>query len=188
MNDTNVMTPKVNGIDLHALGLMVEAINGDPAEARVEFRVRTGWTGGTRSETVVDSYVIGGETIARRFKIVADEPLELCGANTAPNPQELLMAAVNACMTVGYVANAALRGINLSALEIEMHGELDLRGFLSLDEAVPAGYREIAYTVRMQGDGDAAQYREIHDAVMRTSPNFFNMAQPIRMNGRLEAM
>ncbi len=188
MMATILMPAKANGIDLNALGLMVEAIKSDPVEARVEFRVRTGWTGGTRSETVVDSYVLGGETFARRFKIVADEPLELCGSNTAPNPQELLMAAVNACMIVGYVANAALRGINLSSLEIEMHGELDLRGFLGLDEAVAPGYHVIDYTVRVDGDGSDALYQEVHEAVMRTSPNYFNMARPIRMNGRLEPM
>ncbi len=187
MHDTQILPEATNGIDLPALGRMIEAINKDPAEARVEFRVRTGWTGGTRSETAVESYVLGGETIARRFKIVADEPVELCGRNTAPNPQELLMASVNACMTVGYVANAALRGVKLTALEIEMSGELDLRGFLGLDDTVPPGYREIDYIVRMQGDGSAAQYAEIHGAVMRTSPNFFNMARAICMNGRLEA-
>ena len=177
---------KVNGIDVDALGAMVEAIQANPGEAEVHFQVRTGWCGGTRSESVVESYVIGGETVARRFKIIADEPLELCGMNTAPNPQELLMAAVNACMTVGYVAGAALRGITLTKLEIEMHGQLDLRGFLGLSDEVPPGYRELNYAVRIAGDGTEDQYRDIHATVMRTSPNFLNMAQPICLNGHLQ--
>jgi uncharacterized OsmC-like protein len=188
MNDVQMKSPRLNGIDIDALGTMVDAIAADPAAAMVQFRVRTGWTGGTRSESLVESFTIGGETVARRFKIVADEPIELCGSNTAPNPQELLMAAINACMTVGYVANAALRGITLEAMHIEMHGELDLRGFLGLDAEVAAGYHDLNYTVRMKGDGTEAQYAEIHDAVMRTSPNYFNMARPVRMHGRLEAM
>ena len=37
------------------------------------------------------------------------------------------MAAVNACMTVGYVAGAALKGITLTKLEIRTKGTLDLR-------------------------------------------------------------
>ena len=176
---------KTNGLDLDVLGTVVEAVQADPAQALVQFRVQTRWTGQTRSESTVDSYVLGGERIERRFKIVADEPIELLGANTAPNPQELLMSAVNACMTVGYVANASLRGITLEALEIEMQGELDLRGFLGLSDDVPPGYRRLDYVVRMKGDGTAAQYEEIHQAVMKTSPNYFNMARPIRMNGTL---
>ena len=74
----------------------------------------------------------------RNFTIVADEPMELLGTNTAPNPQELLMAAVNACMMVGYVCQAAIRGITLDDCRIETEGELDLRGFLGLDESGPA--------------------------------------------------
>ncbi|WP_274942370.1 OsmC family protein [Govanella unica] len=123
--------------------------------------------------------------IKREFEIAADEPFELLGTNTAPNPQELLMSAVNACMTVGYVAGAALHGINLETLEIETTGQLDLRGFLGLDDSVPSGYEEIDYTVHIAGNGTKEQFEEIHRTVMKTSPNYFNLARPIRMNGRL---
>jgi uncharacterized OsmC-like protein len=175
----------VNGIDLDALDESVEAIRQDPASGLVEFRVTTRWTGQTRSESLVESCRIGGEEIARRFKIVADEPTELLGTNSAPNPQELLMAALNACMTVGYVAQAAVRGITLEDCRIETEGELDLRGFLGLDEAVPPGYRRIDYAVHLEGDGTPDQYEEIHQAVMATSPNYFNLARAIEMRGRL---
>lgn len=182
----DVTNKAVNDIDVAALEGVVEAIGADPAKALVEFRVRTAWTGQTRSESRVDGYVIGGERIERDFKIAADEPLELLGSNGAPNPQELLLSAMNACMTVGYVAGAAVRGIKLDHLEIETHGELDLRGFLGLSEEVPAGYRRLDYIVRIAGDGTPAQFQEIHDNVMRTSPNYFNMARSIDVHGKLE--
>ncbi|HEU0311335.1 MAG TPA: OsmC family protein [Sphingomicrobium sp.] len=175
----------VNGIDLKALDDTVDAINQDAGKANVQFRVKTDWLGQTRSESTVDGYRIGGEEVARSFRIVADEPHELLGANGAPNPQELLMSAVNACMMVGYVAQASIRGIRLESCTIETEGELDLRGFLGLDETVPNGYRRIDYVVTMKGDGTPDQYEEIHRAVKATSPNFFNMAQPIEMCGTL---
>ena len=178
-------TRPINGVDLDALNEIVEAIQADPANALLEFRVKTEWTGQFRSESTVESYSMAGERIPRRFKIVADEPTELLGTNSAANPQELLMSAVNACMTVGYVAQAATRGINLESCTIEMDGEIDTRGFLGLDESVPAGYRRINYRVRLVGDGTREQYEEIHQAVISTSPNYFNMAQPIQMCGRL---
>ena len=177
--------PPVNGIDLQALDETVEAIGQDPSLAMVAFRVKTEWKGQTRSESTVESYTLGGNEVARSFQVQADEPFELLGTNTAPNPQELLMSAVNACMMVGYVAQAAVRGINLDECVIETDGELDLRGFLGLDESVPPGYRRINYTVSLKGDGTREQYEEIHRSVMATSPNYFNMARPIEMNGRL---
>ena len=176
---------RVNGIDLDALAEATEAIRRDPANGIVAMRVRTEWTGQARSETTVESCTLGGERIERRHKIVADEPYELLGTDSAPNPQELLMSAVNACMTVGYVAQAAVRGIRLTTCRIEMEGQLDLRGFLGLDTDVPNGYRQLDYVVTLEGDGTRAQYEEIHEAVKATSPNFYNINKTIAMNGRL---
>ena len=176
---------RVNGLDLVALGEVVEAIGQDPKKALVSFAVTTRWQGQTRSETTVDGYTIGGERVERSHKIVADEPFELLGSDGAPNPQELLMAAANACMTVGYVAGAALKGITLTELEIRMNGTLDLRGFLGLSDSVAPGYEAIDYEVRIAGNGTPEQFEEIHQTVMKTSPNYFNLNRPIRMNGVL---
>jgi uncharacterized OsmC-like protein len=186
MNMQDVMTRNVvNGIDLDALNQVVGEIGADPAKALVRFTVSTQWAGQTASRSKVSQVEIGGERIERDFEIVADEPEQLLGTNTAPNPQELLMAAVNACMTVGYVAGAALHGITLERLEIETTGQLDLRGFLGLSDAVPPGYEQIDYVVRIAGNGSPDQFEAIHRTVMATSPNYFNLARPIRMNGTL---
>jgi uncharacterized OsmC-like protein len=181
----DIVKSRVNGIDLNALGETVEAIEADPTKALVAFDVTTRWAGQTRSETVVDGYTLGGERIARGHKIVSDEPCELLGGDGAPNPQELLMAAFNACITVGYVAGAAVKGINLESLEIRTRGELDLRGFLGLSDTVAAGYEAIDYEVRIKGDGSAADFEEIHQNVIKTSPNYFNVSRPIKLNAKL---
>jgi len=180
-----VKTERVNGLDLKVLGEVVEAIGQDPTQALVAFNVTTRWAGQTRSETTVDGYTIGGERVSRAHKIVADEPYELLGGDSAPNPQELLMAAFNACITVGYVAGASLAGITLESLEIRTRGQLDLRGFLGLSETVPAGYEEIEYTVDIKGDGSPEQFEAIHQNVLKTSPNYFNISRPIRVNATL---
>jgi uncharacterized OsmC-like protein len=118
--------------------------------------------------------------------IDVDEPHELLGQNSAPNPQEMLMTALNACITVGYVAGAAVKGITLEKVEIDTAGELDLRGFLGIDPDVPPGYETLRYTVRLKGNGTPEQYREIHETVIRTSPNYFNVSRPIRIDAKLE--
>jgi len=115
-----------------------------------------------------------------------DEPHELFGQNTAPNPQEMLMTALNACIMVGYVAEAAVKGIALEKVEVETAGELDLRGFLGIDPGVRPGYESLRYTVRLKGDGTHEQFREIHENVIRTSPNYFNVSRPIRIDAKLE--
>ena len=178
-------TSTVNGIDVAALRGVMAEVARDPAKGMVEFHVRSAWRGQTRSETTVESYRIGGTEVQRRFTIAADEPHELLGSNTAPNPQELLMTALNACILVGYVVGAAVEGIALESVDIETSGALDLRGFLGIDPGVPPGYEALRYRVTMKGDGTAEQFARIHDTVRRTSPNYFNVAHPIRIDAEL---
>jgi uncharacterized OsmC-like protein len=186
MTTTTATAPRItNGLDLDALDQVVAAIGEDPSAGIVAFHVTTDWRGQTRSRSTVESYTLAGNDVPRSFTIDADEPVELLGTNGAPNPQELLMSAVNACMMVGYVAQASVRGITLESCRIETSGELDLRGFLGMSDEVPPGYRQLNYTVHLKGNGTPEQFAEIHQAVMKTSPNYFNMARPIRMNGTL---
>ncbi len=174
----------VNDIDLGRLQELVDEAGKHPA---LGFEVTTRWQGQFRSESRVGPIRMGnGELVVRDHVIMADEPEEILGSNEAPNPQELLMAALNACMTVGYVAGAAKRGINLSRLEIETRGTLDLRGFFALADTVPPGYPALQYVVRIAGDGTAEQFAEIHAEVQATSPNYDNLARAIRMDARLE--
>ena len=57
---------------------------------------------------------------------------------------------------------------------------------LGLDDTVAPGYEVIDYIVRIGGNGTPEQFEAIHRTVMQTSPNYFNMSRPIRMNGQLQ--
>lgn len=174
----------VNDIDLGRLQELVAEAGVNPA---LGFEVKTRWNGQFRSESRVGAIRLGnGDTVVRDHVIMADEPEEILGSNEAPNPQELLMAALNACMTVGYVAGAAKRGVTLTRLEIDTKGTLDLRGFFALSDIVPPGYPSLEYVVRIAGDGTPEQFAEIHAEVQATSPNYDNLARAIRIDATLE--
>lgn len=175
----------VNGIDMTEFQQFAEGVSQDPSISKARFNVETRWAGQTRSVSTIKSYELRCKNYERNFHIAADEPTEILGTNTAPNPQELLMAALNACMTVGYVAIAATKGVTINSLKIDTKGELDLRGFLGLDEAVNPGYDEVQYSVYIDSDGTDAQLEEIHNAVLQTSPNYANFSRAIRMVPKL---
>jgi hypothetical protein len=88
-------------------------------------------------------------------------------------------------MTVGYAAQCAVRGIILESLEIQTDGEIDLRGFLGIDPAVLPGYENLSYIVRIKGSGTKQEFAEIHEAVMATSPNFYNVSRPVTLKPTL---
>ena len=175
----------INGIDTGALRGAIDAITADPSKGMTRWQVTTQWKGGTRSEARVSQCMIGGQRIAKDFRIHVDEPLELCGTNQHPNPQETLLAALNACMMVGYTALCALEGIELEELRIETEGDIDLRGFLGIDATVKPGYDDLRYTVHIKGNGTPEQLENIHRTVMATSPNYFNLRNAIPLKSRL---
>ena len=175
----------INGINVDDLLALRARVEADVAKGLTNWRVTTTWQGQTRSRAEISGFRIGSEEVPRRYSFDIDEPYELGGSNAFPNPQEYLLAALNACLTVGYAAQCAIRGITLNQLEIETTGEIDLRGFLGIDPKVAPGYENLSYTVRLKGDGTKAQFAEIHEAVMATSPNFFNVANAVALKPTL---
>jgi uncharacterized OsmC-like protein len=183
---TNTSAPTVvNGINVDDLFALIECVRRDPAKGKTHWRVFTTWQGQTRSRAEIEGFGIGDDQVPRRFAIDIDEPHELGGSNRFANPQEYLIAALNACLTVGYVAQCAVRGITLEGLVIETEGEIDLRGFLGIDPAVAPGYDSLRYKVHIKGDGTREQFAEIHEAVMATSPNFYNLSRAVSIKPTL---
>ena len=186
--NTQVETIKsnvVNGIDVDDLLALLARVKQDTSKGKTNWRVSTSWQGQTRSRAEVSGFGIGGEEVQRQFSFDIDEPYELGGSNAFANPQEHLIAALNACITVGYVAQCSIRGITLEQLEIKTEGEIDLRGFLGIDSNVPPGYESLSYIVHIKGDGTEEQFTEIHEAVMATSPNFYNIASAVMLKPTL---
>jgi uncharacterized OsmC-like protein len=176
---------RINGIPCDSLKRMVQEVARDASKGKVKFQVATNWKGGVRSDSHVTRLELDGRTLPRKFAIRMDEPPEFLGQNTGPNPQEMLMAAFNACLVAGYVAGCALEGIELERLTVETEGELDLRGSLGLDASIAPGYEQVRYTVRIRGNGTPEQFQKIHQTVLATSPNRWNIANAIKLNARL---
>ena len=175
----------VNGINVDDLFALIDAVKREPAKGKTNWHAVTTWQRQTWSRAEIEHYEMGGEKVSRRFSIDIDEPRELGGTNRFANPQEYLIAALNACMVVGYAAQCAVRGITIESLAVETEGEIDLRGFLGIDPAVAAGYEGLRSVVRIKGSGTKEQFAEIHAAVIATSPNFYNISRPVALRPTL---
>ena len=75
----------INGIDVPALKEVIRAVTDDPAKGVVEFRVTSAWKGQTRSESVVESFTIGGNEVkvaAKQFAIFPETGVISLGMQT----------------------------------------------------------------------------------------------------------
>lgn len=163
-----------NGIDVDALVGTIDAIEDQPELARFTFKASTDWRDGTHSTARIGSFDHAGakdESRVAGFTLHGDEPPVLLGSDKGPNAVELLLAALGFCYSVGYVANAAARGIELEEMSYEIEGDIDLRPFLGISAEPRPGFTEIRATAHVKSpNATEAQLQELCSYVQETSP------------------
>lgn len=171
----------INGLDTGSLMKVVETVKNNWNEGKTVWTASTSWKGGFKVETC-----------SREFKLLADEPEMLCGTNTACNPVEMILQSYGACLTIGYAMNAAVRGINIEDIQIDLEGEIDLPGFLGLEppeelkmDKLP-GYKNITAKVKIKSDADAKTLNDLHNHVIGTSPVGVTLSRPVQIETTLE--
>lgn len=72
------------------------------------------------------------------------------GDHDAPNPGDMLCAALAACMdsTIRIIADHL--GVMLVSLEVDVTAEVDVRGCLVIDRNVPVGFQKMNCNVKLQ--------------------------------------
>lgn len=161
---TQPVEHNVNGIDLDVLNETVQAIAGDPVLGQCRFRASNTWQGGTHNCSTITGFYGAKQEMAHKepFVMHADEPPILAGGDVGANPVEHLLNALAACVTTSMVAHAAVRGIAIEELESELEGDLDLNGFLGLDDSIPKGFTDIRIRFRVKTDaGNLEQLKQL---------------------------
>jgi uncharacterized OsmC-like protein len=180
---TQTATPSaLNGVDVAQLTDTIAAIENDPALARFQFQAHTVWEGGGRCRTRIHSFQHAGNRDDSRslpFILEGDEPPVLLGENTAPNAVETVLHALTSCLSVGFIYNAAAKGIAVRSLDFDVEGDLDLRGFLGLDETVRPGYNQIRVSYRVDADAPREALEELCEYTQRTSPVMDLLRNPV---------
>jgi putative redox protein len=159
-------------LDVAAYETTKAAVTADPSIGTGTFKTVTSWQDGALASTT-----------ARSFVLQTDEPAPLGGTDTAIDPMELVLAAVGTCLTIGWVTQAAQRGIDYRDLRIEVEGDYDLRGYLALDSQIRPGFAGVSYSVHVDTDAPPQVLEEIRAAAEATSPMFDNVRNATPVTG-----
>lgn len=119
---------------------------------------------------------------------VIDEPPQLLGDDTAPNPSEATLAALGSCLAVGIHANAIARGIQLTRLELELEGDINVTavwGVGDLDPAKRLGFTAIRVIVRLEGDASEEELSALVAHSNRWSPVANTLRNPVNVEVKL---
>lgn len=180
-----------NGIDVDQLVNTIEAVKDDPSVGSFTFRASSTWKDGTHNTGQIPGFRHAGEEDASRdapFELEGDEPPVLLGSNKGPNAVELLLQGLAFCYAVGYVANAAAKGIEIDSMEYEVEGDFDVRSFLGLDGSRP-GFTAIRATGRVSSpNATREQLEELCQHVQDTSPVRDSLANPVPVATTIEVV
>jgi uncharacterized OsmC-like protein len=164
---------RLNDVDIESVAGLAGKIQEEPAVADTQWSASVKWKGGFRSEATIRDFA----------PAASDEPPELGGSNSGPNPVEQVLAALGNCLAVGYAANATAAGIEIRDLSIDLEGDLDLHTFLGLSDG-NAGYSGISVKVNIDSDASPADLEALHEKVTSTSPvgHTLSRAVPVKID------
>ncbi|HWS58830.1 MAG TPA: OsmC family protein [Actinotalea sp.] len=168
--------------DASLLGIIAatgEAVAQDATRAQVRFAATGRSTG-----------AVATDVRSRQHTFVVDEPASLGGDDSSTNPVEYALGAFIGCQVVTYRFWAAHLGIRLDDVRVEAVGDLDVRGFFGLDDAVRAGFTEVRLDVRLSGPESGERYAELQRAVDAHCPvlDLFANATPVRTSVTVDAV
>jgi uncharacterized OsmC-like protein len=146
------------------------AVADDPDKALALFRATGSGGEGVRTQIRVG-----------RHSALVDEPPALGGSDDAPNPVENALVALLSCQVVTYRFWAVQLGVPLDDIDVEVEGDLDVRGFFGLDDGVRPGFGEVRVAVRLSGPAEPERYRELQAAVDAHCPvlDLFRSTTPV---------
>jgi uncharacterized OsmC-like protein len=136
-----------------------KALSGDPARGQAAFSAHSTLTGTTRVEVRTGKHTF-----------IVDEPRSLGGGGTAANPVQYALASLGSCQAITYRFWAEHLGIRFDTLTVQVEGDLDLRGFLGVDDAVRPGVKGVRIQVGITGPESAERYQELAAAVDEHCP------------------
>ncbi|HSB16803.1 MAG TPA: OsmC family protein [Bryobacteraceae bacterium] len=176
-----------HGVNVKDLVATVGAIQENPVLARCNFYGSAEWEGGARVKSSSPGFdqAEGDQIIRHRDPApkgyVGDEPKALLGSDAGPSSAEALLQSMANCVTVTSSYHAAARGIALDAFEVDFEGDMDLRGFVDVDDTVSPGYQNIRANVYVKAGAPRSEVEEFMKFATQHSPMCNSVSKPVQL-------
>jgi len=178
----------VNGVNVGELFNTINAIKSDKSIAEFKFSAKNEWKNGGHNRTTVDEFFGACKTHNRNkpFVIDEDEPPVLLGEDHGANPVEFALTALAGCLTTSLVYHAAAKGIKIDSVASRLEGDLDLRGFLGLDDSVRNGFENISVKFKIKADASEEVLEELCQMAQKRSPVFDIISNSVPVSVELD--
>ena len=178
----------VNGVNVDKLFETVGVIKEKPEIAKFNFRAKGKWINGGHNRTIINEFYGACQYFKRSqpFVFEKDEPPVLLGEDHGANPVEYVFAALDGCLITSLIYHAAAQGIKIDEVETSFSGDLNLHGFLGLDENIRNGYEKIKVEFKIKADVPKEKLQELVELAQKRSPVFDIVSHPTPVEVRLK--
>lgn len=176
-------------VDIKAILATKEAVSKQSALGNVTFKMQGKSNGGLACVGATGAFVQNGlaeKSREGKFTLISDEPVPLLGTDTGVSPAEYLLQGLAGCYTVTLACLAASKGIELDRIELDLDFDIDLNGFLGLNDKVRKGAQGINVDVKLEsGTASREQLEELVRELPFNSPIHDTLANPVNVTARL---
>ena len=171
MSDSNLAP-----IDAEGLKALAEKGKSDPSQVRT-----------VKCKTIAEGKFRHINKIRNLPDHIIDEPPQLLGDDTAPNPSEAALAGLGTCICVGIHANAVNRGITLKSLELELEADINITSVWGVGDLSPkpVGFTEVRVKAHIDADAPREQLEEMLQYVLDWSPVTGTYRNPVPVSATL---
>ena len=173
-----------NGVDVGQLMKVIGSIEADTGYAKFQWRATNHWIDGELSRSEIKDFFAGNNEDSTRneaFTLDADEPPIASGQNRAPNSMEYLLHALATCLTGTLVNHAAVRGVEIEAVDSSYAGDMDVRGLFGLADDVRKGFNKVTVNMRVKSEAsvdeltEMALFSPVYDVISNSLPVEFTL-------------
>ncbi|MBW8015877.1 MAG: OsmC family protein [Planctomycetes bacterium] len=174
----------LNGIAVGELSDCMSSLRQSPDIGKCTFKATCKWVSGAYCQTEISDFFASGEVIHRdkTHVLEGDEPVVLMGSDLGANATEALLHALGACLSASFIYHATDQGIDIESLEIDLQGNIDINGFLGLNEEIRNGFESIEVTFRVKSDAPREKIEELCNYAQKRSPVFDTVTNPVPVN------
>jgi len=161
----------INGIDVEDLQTFRRSVQEDSNKADRRPTVVAHWVGGSRS------------------RIECRDVVAYLGGEGELNAMQALLAALAACDIDVVAMHAAMIGVQIKSMSVEVTGHFNVTSYLGLDHASGPGYDGMTYRIRLWAPGASPeQVAYLRERCERSSPvgDSLSRAVPLELDIQVE--
>lgn len=173
---TETISKPLTPIDADGLQALAEKGKSDPSQVRT-----------VKCRTVAQGKFRHLNFIRGLAAHIVDEPPQLLGDDTAPNPSEAALAGLGTCICVGIHANAINRGIKLESLSVELEADINITSVWGCGDTSPkaVGFSAVRVTAHIEAEQPREELEKMLQYVLDWSPVTGSFRNPVPVSATL---